>query len=240
MNQNTRNQVLDRGLRFPEVAGPVKPDKLPSPWAKVERWRPWWLLIWGVITSLAAVAMAFCHVVGSSRCTIDWLTLAFLLVPLAVGLIPDITRLKLGQLEAEMRPAKREARTVTDCGFVPVEKVVTVSEGDPVRQASRIMVSNDFSQLPVLDSSRIFVGLITEKDIVAHLLGGGSADTQVGDLAAIYQNGLDTPNLRPYDDIGQAERKLAEQKVQLILVTTDNGLVQGILTRADIVRGLAQ
>jgi cystathionine beta-synthase len=109
--------------------------------------------------------------------------------------------------------------------------MVSVAPGGTVRQALRLMALHDVSQLPVMDGSTC-VGSVTESELSAQSLEDSRVlDRTVGDVM-----GQPFPMVEaalPVDAVA----KLLSKANPAVLVRAD-GLVQGIVTRSDMLQYL--
>ena len=109
-------------------------------------------------------------------------------------------------------------------------KLICVKQDDTIREALKLMIENDFSQLPVVDRDRNLVGLISERSIVRtyyHLAEGLSLlDQQI--------NHCVTPpvTLPPNSDLFDALNRLKDKNVTAILIVKDKKPL-GVLTDYD-------
>jgi CBS domain-containing protein len=62
---------------------------------------------------------------------------------------------------------------------------VTVGPDEPLEQASRLMLKDKLGSLPVVDAGRI-VGIVTETDLLRHIVGAGPCCPEVGEIIVSY------------------------------------------------------
>ena len=105
--------------------------------------------------------------------------------------------------------------------------VVSVAPGTTVRQAIGLMHQHDVSQLPVMDGSNC-VGSVSDWSLTARSL----ENTKL--LDATVSEVMDPPF--PMIDVGQAVETVAKllSKSNPAVLVRDNGKVQGIVTRSDM------
>jgi cystathionine beta-synthase len=110
-------------------------------------------------------------------------------------------------------------------GKTPV--VVSVQPGTTVRQALRLMSLHDVSQLPVMDGSNC-VGSVADWSLSARSLD----NTKI--LDATVSEVMDAPF--PVVDVSQSVDSVAKllSKSNPAVLVRDNGFVQGIVTRSDV------
>jgi cystathionine beta-synthase len=110
-------------------------------------------------------------------------------------------------------------------GKTPV--VVSVQPGTTVRQALRLMGLHDVSQLPVMDGTNC-VGSVSDWSLSARSLDNTKIlDTTVSEV-------MDAPF--PVVDVSQSVDSVAKllSKSNPAVLVRDNGFVQGIVTRSDV------
>ncbi len=109
--------------------------------------------------------------------------------------------------------------------------IVSVTSGATVRQAIRLMVLHNVSQVPVMDGA-VCVGSVTE----SHLTSSSLADPKTLDLSV--GDAMEAPF--PMVEAGQSVEsvaKLLSKSNRAVLVKKDN-MVQGIVTRFDVLEYL--
>jgi cystathionine beta-synthase len=110
-------------------------------------------------------------------------------------------------------------------GKTPV--VVSVQPGTTVRQALRLMGLHDVSQLPVMDGTNC-VGSVSDWSLSARSLD----NTKI--LDATVSEVMDAPF--PVVEVSQSVDSVAKllSKSNPAVLVRDNGFVQGIVTRSDV------
>jgi CBS domain-containing protein len=135
--------------------------------------------------------------------------------------------------------------------------VIAVSRDAPLSQAVRLMVDNRISGLPVLDEAGRAVGMLTEGDLLQRA-ETGTAGKAPGWLSAIFTPGrlagayvhthgrrvadVMTPDVIIVDEavpLADLVELMRARRVKRLPVTRD-GVVVGIVSRADLVRALAK
>jgi len=143
---------------------------------------------------------------------------------------------------------------------VMTKKVVTLTPEDSVKKAAKVLVDNDISGAPVVDSAGKLVGLISESDLIIqdvklkyptyiHLLDSfiflGSqrhyeetlrraAAAKVGELMR-----EEVVTAGPATDLEEIATLMADKHVGRIPIIDDDKVV-GIITKGDIVRTLSR
>jgi CBS domain-containing protein len=107
----------------------------------------------------------------------------------------------------------------------------TIGRDESIVEAARIMEQEDIGSVPVVDTDRILVGMITDRDIALRVVAAGRDPnlTKVGDVA--------TTNVSPaYPDepLDEALEQMAYRQVRRLPVIEDDRVV-GILAQADVV-----
>ncbi len=131
--------------------------------------------------------------------------------------------------------------------------VVTVPEAATVLDAVKLLINNGVSGLPVVDARGAFVGIITEFDVIRHVLGGeGGADLQatwdkgeglsdsqskalakpVGEL--MTRQALAATEITPIKEIADL---VVRHQIKSVPVLRD-AMVVGVVSRADLVKAL--
>ncbi|MBI4962096.1 MAG: CBS domain-containing protein [Desulfomonile tiedjei] len=135
---------------------------------------------------------------------------------------------------------------------VMTRDVVSVRQDTPLKEVAELMAVRKISGLPVVDDARRVVGVVSEKDFLA-AMGRGEADTLMavvaqclvgkGCLAAPYRAkfardimtspAVTVPSETP---ILEVSALLSEKKVNRVPVVDADGIMIGIVSRADVLR----
>ena len=131
--------------------------------------------------------------------------------------------------------------------------VVTVAEGATALDAVKLLINNGVSGLPVVDARGAFVGIITEFDVIRHVLGGeGGADLQAtwekGEaLSEAQARSLAKPvaELMTRQALAATEGTTLKEIADLVVrhqiksvPVLRDGAVVGVVSRADLVKAL--
>ncbi|MBY0121444.1 sigma-54-dependent Fis family transcriptional regulator [Bacillus sp. S/N-304-OC-R1] len=100
-----------------------------------------------------------------------------------------------------------------------------------VREAGEILKKLNVNELPVIDESERFIGMVTTRKILADFLQGGNGDAYVG--SALID---DVAAVKPTDSVFSA----AAYPYDLLPVVNEHGKVVGILTARDAMDALFQ
>lgn len=134
--------------------------------------------------------------------------------------------------------------------------VVTARPETPARQVVDILLNNQFSGLPVVDSTNTLVGVLTEKDILKFILPGYLQ--QVGVFVyeedpKIVKNKVvelmekrtvgelmqkEVITIGPDASLSEAARIVLTMQCRRIPVVDANRKVIGIITRQDVLRAI--
>lgn len=139
--------------------------------------------------------------------------------------------------------------------------IVSVRTDTPVTELAGLMAGKRLRAVPVFDPQDQLVGVVTEEDLVHqdarvhyptffHFLEGyimlpGSMKKFENDLkkavGATAEEVMDTsyPVAGLDSDISEIATRMVEKDYEYVLVV-DDGVLQGIITRTDVVRALAQ
>ncbi|MDD5450079.1 MAG: CBS domain-containing protein [Candidatus Omnitrophica bacterium] len=138
---------------------------------------------------------------------------------------------------------------------VMVKKVITLSPDTPVKDATAKLSELEISGLPVVDSAGKLVGMFTEKEVLKFILP--SYVEQVGRF--VYENtskGIqnkmaamnnlkvkdlmrkDVTTVKEDTSLFEVARIMLTQKVRRIAVVDDSAKLVGIVSRADVMKGM--
>ena len=135
-----------------------------------------------------------------------------------------------------------------------VKNVVSVTPDVKVVEVARLLLENDISGVPVVDASRHVVGVISEKDFLSRMGAEHSGSfmevvadclTKRGCVAIPLRQEsarevMSTPPITTREESPLCELTdlLARSSINRLPVVDDTQRLVGIVTRADIVRGL--
>lgn len=124
--------------------------------------------------------------------------------------------------------AKRRLR----CRDIMTKNLTTASREMTLQEVAQMMRDGDFGVLPVVakETGRL-AGIITDRDIVVRAVAAGKSvtETTVGETMTgeLY-------TVRPDDFAFAAARLMGERQVRRVPVVDDQGVLQGIVSMADI------
>jgi CBS domain-containing protein len=106
-----------------------------------------------------------------------------------------------------------------------------------VREAARLMESEDVGSLPIVQEGARLVGVVTDRDIAVRVVGRGldAEETTVADIAS-----RDVLTLTPDDDLEDALTLMARAQVRRVPVVVREGELVGIVSQADVARSDAK
>ena len=103
----------------------------------------------------------------------------------------------------------------------------TVSPGDSIQVAARIMKEEDVGVVPIVDNGRT-VGIVTDRDIVIRAVAEGGSDRAVREIAT-----TDIVFVKPDSSTREAEKLMSERQIRRLPVV-ENGRLVGIVSLGDI------
>ena len=108
----------------------------------------------------------------------------------------------------------------------------TVSVGDSVVDAAKLMRGEDAGIAPIVDGDRL-VGVLTDRDITVKVVAAGKdpATTKVEDIASEHLVTID-----PDQNLDEALRLMAHHRVRRLPVVEEDGKLIGIVAQADVAR----
>ena len=130
---------------------------------------------------------------------------------------------------------------------------LTVSPDTLLKEAARTMVRNKVSGLPVLVDGAL-VGIVTEGDFLRQeanrgqpyrfslldaLFGEGPSDPPAAETVAEVMTEL-VISTTPEVTIGEAARAMANKRVKRLPVVDEDGVLVGIISRADVVNAFTK
>lgn len=122
----------------------------------------------------------------------------------------------------------------------------TVAPGTPLTEAARTLARTGLGALPVVDDDRRVIGMVTEREVIRHLLkmqaftgpdARAAAPTIVGTKTVRDAMTRQVLCVAPEQPIAEVASLMSNKEVDRVPVVRDGRLV-GFLTRGDIVRKL--
>ena len=135
---------------------------------------------------------------------------------------------------------------------VMTRDVLSITKYESIMRVANILSEKNISGLPVVDSEKKVVGMITQadilsmvgvgrehtfKDLLKYMLGEPLPERRVGDhVGDIMTSPAIT--IKPESNIAEAVRLLDEKKIRRLTVVDGNNTLIGIITRADILKAV--
>ncbi len=117
----------------------------------------------------------------------------------------------------------------------PFQKLITVAPDDRMTEVIALLKEHDISQVPVLRSDGTPVGMVTEVDLLKHMLEAGHTHSPGETIARIIQPAPPAfPSYTPLEDVLPT---FVERPVVLV---TEGERAVGILTKIDVLDYMAQ
>jgi CBS domain-containing protein len=110
------------------------------------------------------------------------------------------------------------------CGEIMKKSVIRADENDSVQIAAGYMRDANIGFLPVCDEAGRVVGTLTDRDIAIRVDAEGktAAACRVGDIMT-----RESISCAATDDLGRAESLMAEFQKSRMLVTDEDGVLEG-------------
>jgi CBS domain-containing protein len=112
--------------------------------------------------------------------------------------------------------------------------VTVIREEETMRDAAQRLASDDIGVLPICDSNKQLKGMLTDRDIVVHVVARGK-DPASTTARELEQGEIVT--LRPDDSVDHALDLMAQYQVRRLPVV-DNGRVIGMVSQADVAKAV--
>ena len=105
------------------------------------------------------------------------------------------------------------------------------SPGTNAAAATEIMWTRNCGALPIVEDSRVVVGMVTDRDLLIALgtRNRNASDLQVGEVMS-----KDLSLCAPNDDVRDALKIMAERQLHRLPVVDKDGVLKGILSLDDI------
>jgi CBS domain-containing protein len=114
---------------------------------------------------------------------------------------------------------------------IMIRKVYTISPEASVQEVAQLLSQKSISGVPVIDKDGKIIGIVTEADIISKVNREGLcvADIMSSEIIVVDEG----------TGVGEIAMLLSERKIKRVPVMQNSQLV-GIVSRADIVRAVAQ
>lgn len=138
---------------------------------------------------------------------------------------PDIPEL------SDVARVARAAANRRRCASVMKTVPQSVNADDPIRLAAEIMTAANIGFLPVCDEGGKVVGTVTDRDIVVRAIARG-LDPALARVTEVMSR--DVVACRPEDELTLAEQFMANYQVSRLVITDDDGVLEGVISLSDI------
>ncbi len=122
---------------------------------------------------------------------------------------------------------------------VMTHPVVTLEETEPLIKAADIFVAKRFRHLPIVDSQHRLIGILSDRLVMRLIikkhLTRKSTDYLIKDAMVTRVFATD-----PMTEVGQIAKILIKEKIGSMPITDKDHILQGILTRSDLLRLLVR
>ncbi len=130
-----------------------------------------------------------------------------------------------------MNEKSASAKSRLKCREIMTGNVLTTTGEMSLRDAAQMMKDGDIGVLPVVEQkTKRLVGIVTDRDIVVRIVAAGKgADANVAEAMT-----TELFTAKPDDFAFEAIRTMGERQVRRIPIVDDAGVLQGIVSMADI------
>lgn len=131
-----------------------------------------------------------------------------------------------------MNEPGNESKSRVRCSEIMTKSVSTVTPEMSLYEVARRMKEGDIGVLPVVEgASGRLVGIITDRDIIVRVVAEEKLvrETLVGEIMT-----REVFTAKPDDFAFQAIRTMGEKQVRRIPIIDDDGVLQGIVSMADV------
>ena len=133
-----------------------------------------------------------------------------------------------------LRDAKAEATVADVLARQPVISLVTVTAEARMTEVVGLMKQHEISQIPVVDEADRLVGVVTEVDLLDHLVHSNHVHDPQETIAPMVD-----PNVMSAAPQDKLERVLAAFERGKVITVTEGERPMGILTKIDVIDYLA-
>ena len=130
-----------------------------------------------------------------------------------------------------MNEESATAKSRLRCREIMTGNVLATSKEMTLREAAQMMKDGDIGVLPVVErGTNKLVGIVTDRDIVVRAVAAGKApDATVAEAMT-----TELYTAKPDDFAFEAIRTMGERQVRRIPIVDDAGVLQGIVSMADV------
>jgi len=140
----------------------------------------------------------------------------------------------LGEVEEPIQMQTDEGLRSVPVGYF-MKAISSVDEEDPIKEAARIMAEENIGSVVVCDPNGVYVGMVTERDIVRTVAKG--VDSKKIPVKDIMSSPVITINEAA--PIAEAIRTMVREKIRRLPITRGSRIV-GIITQTDIQRAILE
>lgn len=123
----------------------------------------------------------------------------------------------------------------TKASDIMTRDITVIREEETIREAAERLAKDDVGVLPITDNRKHLKGMLTDRDIVVHVIAQGK-DPDNTRARELEQGELVT--LRPDDSIKHALDLMAEHKVRRLPVV-DGDRIIGMVSQADVAKSVS-
>lgn len=119
-----------------------------------------------------------------------------------------------------------------DLNQVMIKRIITISPSSSLLDARETLLKYNLKRLVVVDSKKKPVGIITEKDIAKTIYALGDKP-----IKSVKVSGFMSKNLfmvKKDASIYDCAKLMKKHRVSSIIITDDNGVLEGLVTKTDI------
>jgi len=119
----------------------------------------------------------------------------------------------------------------TKISEVMTDRPRAVEQETSVREAARLMETDDVGSLPVVQDGVRLIGVVTDRDIVVRVIAAGRdpEQTTVGEIAS-----RDLVTLTPDHDLDDALTLMAREQVRRLPIVVREQELVGVISQADV------
>lgn len=110
--------------------------------------------------------------------------------------------------------------------------LVTLSPGETVETAVRVMKENNIGSVLIVDAGKL-VGIFTERDLLTMVASGAGLGKKLGDV--MTRNVI---TVKPEDPVVKAVCKMVEHNIRHVPVVDDSGAPLGMVSARDVLRNM--
>ena len=135
---------------------------------------------------------------------------------------------------------------------VMTRDVLVVTKYESITKVANILSGKNISGLPVVDNDRKVLGIVTQadilsmlgvgrehtfKDLLKYMLGERLPQRKMGDIVGDIMTAR-AITIPPDANIADAARIMDDRKIRRLIVTDEQQVLLGIITRADILKAV--